>query len=209
MIENGLPHTATATRGVQGTTANSSLEWTQSNTSDVLTIGIGGGTDIGTVHQGITTDGTYYYGFDTGAIKKFDLSWNLLLTNASASTDVGVNHLGDGCYYDGKLYVACVNWSGCPSTWDSGRIGVWNALDLSFVKYVDVSSHNFDPSGCCIDTDDNILWVSGYCGAGTICKYDLADIAAGTATYLGSITPSPATSYIQGIEYNGGALYFV
>ncbi len=165
-------------------------------------------------NQGIAFDGTYYYAFNTGSIYKYNSSWGYVASNTNVGTQAGVNHLGDGDYYnDGthqRLYVVGMNSGTCsPPGWSDSRIAVFNASDLSFVEYIDISAQNFDAGGgCAVDTDDNVLWVTSWCGGGTIYKYKLSDMINGTATYLGSITPSPATSYSQGIAYYSGNLYF-
>jgi hypothetical protein len=161
----------------------------------------GGGIDTG-LNQGIANDGTYNYGITTTGVYKYDANWGQIAANQKAGAQVGVNHLGDGCVYNGVLYVAACDWAGCGS-WGNSRIGKWNTSDLSYIGYVDISAQNFDAAGCSIDTTDGYLWVCSFCNAdGTYYKYNLSDLS-----YVGSITPSPAFTYVQGIEYYGGHLF--
>ena len=152
--------------------------------------------------EGICTDGTYYYGFGVTAIYKYDSDWNLIASNTSAGSQVGVGHIGDGDAYNGVLYAACCDTaSGFPNA----RIGKWHASDLSFIGYTSIEAQfngYRDPSGCCVDVTNNRLWVCSFWTGASISYYNLSTLA-----YIGSITPSPATSYLQGIAFYNNSLY--
>lgn len=156
--------------------------------------------DIG-CHQGITTDGTYYYAFHTDRIKKYDLNWNLVSENTNAATQVGVGHIGDGFVYGGVIYSACENWSGCEAgQFTNMRIGKWNASDLSYIGFVDVSAQGKEVSSCC--TDGTYVYVSSYCDGTKIWKYNLSNLA-----YVGSVNLPTPKSLIQGISYKNNRYY--
>jgi hypothetical protein len=162
---------------------------------------VGGGVDAG-LTQGIANDGTYNYGISNTAIYKYDADWNEIAANTNAGTQVGVGHLGDGCVYNGVLYIAACDWASCGD-WSNSRIGEWNTSDLSFKGYIDISAQHFDAAGCSVDTADGYLWVCSYCNAvGTYYAYKLSDFS-----YAGSMSPSPSFNCVQGIEYFGGSLF--
>jgi hypothetical protein len=152
--------------------------------------------------QGIAYDGTYRYIFETTAIRKLNNSYVLIDSNINAAKNAGVNHLGDGCYYDGRLYVACCNFSSCAQ-WDSGRIGIWStASGLPFIKFIDISEQAFDPSGITIDAATGYAYVSSYC-SNVVHKYDVNNGWA----HVGTIIPTPAFTLTQGIAYDNNHLY--
>jgi hypothetical protein len=162
---------------------------------------VGGGVDSG-LTEGIANDGTYNYGISATAIYKYDANWIEISANTNAGSQVGVGHLGDGCVYNGVLYIAACNWASCDN-WSNSRIGEWNASDLSFKGYIDISAQHFDAAGCSVDTADGYLWVCSYCNAiGTYYMYNLSDFS-----YAGSISPSPSFNCVQGIEYFGSYLF--
>jgi hypothetical protein len=153
-----------------------------------------------TGHQGIAFDGTYYYGVDTTGIYKYDINWNLITQNTSAASNAGVDHLGDGDYYNGLLYVAGENFTSC-ATFSNQRIAIFNASDLSYVTYHDISAQGAEIAGCAVDADDGVIWTACYCD-GVLRKYNLSTFA-----YISSITPSPAISNVQGVAYYNSNLY--
>ena len=165
---------------------------------------VGGGIDTG-LSQGVANDGTYNYGISTTALFKYDSMWNQIEANPNAATQLGVNHLGDGCCYNGLIYVAgenVVQGSTCANHgWNSSRIGIFNASNLSYVGHVDISAQDFDPGGCGVDAAGGVLWVNSYC-TGTCYKYNLSDFS-----YLGSVIPNPPLPEMQGIKYYGDYLW--
>jgi hypothetical protein len=84
-------------------------------------------------------------------------------------------------------------------------IGIWDT-NLNFVRSIDISAQyhgTTDPSSLGIDVDHGIIYVSSYWIDGNVIhKYRLSDFA-----HLGSIVPSPATSYIQSVKYYQNHLY--
>ena len=165
---------------------------------------VGGGIDTG-LTQGIANDGIYNYGISTTALYKYDAAWNQIGANTNAGTQLGVNHLADGCCYNGMIYVAACNYtpgSSCADKeWNNSRIGIFNASDLRYVGYADISAQKFDAGGCGVDVTDGYLWVCSYCN-GTCYKYNLSNFS-----FVGSMIPSPSLPNMQGIEPYGGYLF--
>lgn len=153
-------------------------------------------------HNGIMTDGTNFYACGDPQIKKFDASWSLLATNDSAAADAGVQHLGDGQYYNGFLYIAAENYSS-PVSYDHQRIAKYNASDLSLVTTYDISAQGYEISGLAIDPIAGIIYVSSYVQSDRVAKYSLSS----PGTYLGDILLSQTITQSQCIAYKNGRLY--
>lgn len=158
--------------------------------------------DIG-AHQGIAVGGDNRFLIHTNWIKKTDSSWTVLLENSDVCAECGVAHLGDGAYYDGKIYIAACDWTACPSDWSNSRIAIWDAEDLSFIESHDISTEDFDASGLCVDEANDLIWMTRFCGDGTlIYKYKLSDFS-----YVGSLTLGTAIPSAQGITLHGSYLH--
>ena len=151
-------------------------------------------------HQGITTDGEYFYGFDTNAIRKFDRDWNLLDENHVAASSAGVGHIGDGEYYDGKLYVVAENYT-TPEIFDSTRFAIFDADTLDFIEFIPITTGH-EVSGLSIDVPRNTIYVSSYGVGPAIYKYRLSDFA-----YLGMIPLYVPIQNIQSIAYKDDFFY--
>ncbi len=91
--------------------------------------------------QGITTDGTYFYG--TGCIKY--LNYNAIVKISAATGEIvqindmclpenvvrmGYSHLGDCSYYNGKIYAACEAFF-----FKDPAVMVFEAETLGFIGY--------------------------------------------------------------------------
>ena len=91
--------------------------------------------------QGITTDGTYFYG--TGCVKY--LNYNAIVKIDAATGEIvkindmclpagvvekGYSHLGDCAYHDGKIYAACEAFF-----FREPAIMVFDAGTLEFIEY--------------------------------------------------------------------------
>ena len=156
-------------------------------------------------HQGIATDGTYYYGIDTQAIRKFDLDWNLISENNNAGIQVNLNHIGDGFVYDNVLYIPCENVNVLNlRDYDSTSIAKFNTSDLSLISVTEVDSDGTEISGIGLDVDNSIIYaVNGV--EQKIVKFQLSNF-----TKIESIQLSERVLLsIQGITYNSenGYLY--
>lgn len=151
--------------------------------------------------QGVATDGTYLYTFGTNHIKKYDMDWNLIKSNPNAGAQSNKNHLGDGVYYNNKLYVATMNIiGGCNS--NSYAISIWDSSDLSYVGTIDISAQNFHVSG--IFADLNTLYIISFCDGTKILKYDRSNYS-----YIGSISLNPTLANIQGITIGLDGYFYI
>ena len=143
--------------------------------------------------QGIATNGAGFYLISRSSIEKYNNSWMQTAADRDAGTEAGVNHLGDGAFCNGKLYVAALRWND-ESHWGDARIAVWNA-DLTFDAYHSVSNQSFDPSGLAIDAPNDIIFVSSFHTNDKVWKYRLSDYS-----YAGQVTLETASPHTQGIQ---------
>jgi len=156
-------------------------------------------------HQGVASGGGYNFIFYTGSITRFDKSWN-----ATGTIDHPVGwwngfiepHLGDGCYYDGKLYVVAENYPAVSFQ----QIIVYDAVTMQYLTKFwthqphEVSSVTVADLG---DGNGPVLVVSSYFDSNKLFRYDLTD-----GTYLGTLPMSPAPALgIQGVASHDGMLY--
>ena len=154
-------------------------------------------------HQGVAFGNGYYYIFHTTWITRYDGSWTATGTNAYA---VGwwngfiQPHLGDGCYYDGKLYVVAENYP----TVSSQQIMVFDANSMTFTTRYPIFGIPEVSSVTVADLGDGpLLVVSSYWDRTRLYKYRMSDGAS-----LGQIPLSPAPAAgIQGLTYHDGLFY--
>ena len=132
--------------------------------------------DLG-AHQGVDWDGTHYYVFDSATIRKYDVSWAPVAENAAALTGLpaNLNHLGDGCVYQGVLYVPAEQYDG-SCVYSDPVIARYDAATLALVDYVDVSAQGSEVSSCAVDPLTGSLFVASYCQP-RIEEYDLGTLA--------------------------------
>lgn len=105
-------------------------------------------------HEGVAADGTYYYGFDDAAIRKFDSSWSLVTENTSLGTGAGnpgIDALGGGDVHGGKLYVAAAAGA-------TQYLAVYSASDLSFIEAFDIQSFASGAADMFYNTEDDLLY---------------------------------------------------
>ncbi|MEA2098390.1 MAG: hypothetical protein U9P70_04955 [Patescibacteria group bacterium] len=175
-------------------------EMEKKNTDTITLIEIEISPNVG-VHQGIATDGNYFYLFHTDFIKKTDGNWNEIDINKKVLSEIdsGMNHLGDGDYYDGKLYIPVEYWDNRDDFY-SQHIAIWNATDLSYIGKYDISAQKHEVAG--IVVDNNQAFVVSYYNGSAIWKYDLPDFS-----YAGHIPLSEDIENIQGITTDKNYLY--
>ena len=161
------------TNGNDGTvTGNCLLTWEEDATV---------GTDLN-MHDGFcvaTIDGVDYFYLSGNSshpqsIKKYDTSWNVLVTNTSIDTDVGLDgssppagfafSVSDIDIYDGKIYAACGYYK-AGEVIQSPRFGVWNADDLSFREKHDIAE-TFVYSSVTVDGANDRMYLPEYLTAG-------------------------------------------
>jgi len=155
-------------------------------------------------HQGVAVSPDHYYTFHTNRIDKYDRDWNLISQNTDPFNGLSdVNHVGDGDYYDGKLYVPVCHWDASTETSSNKHIVVYDADTLSMIE-----AHPIDeppnPSSITIDPDDGWILISSYESGGSdkVYKYSLSDFS-----YLGYIQLPQAIVYTNGIAYKDGYIY--
>ena len=158
-------------------------------------------------HQGYATDGTNHYTFDTQRIEKrlADANWTCVLSNTAPLAGIpGVNHLGDGAYYNGRIYIVAENWGGCGN-YHYQNILVFDSDTLARLEVHDVSAQGNEVSGLVVVPDqgtNGIIYVTSYCDGSKIFKYDLATFA-----YLGNLPLRKPIPWLQGIAYHDGMFY--
>ncbi len=143
-------------------------------------------------HQGnaINDDATIAYAFDTLRIDRLQRSdYSLLTTNTSpldASMPSPVNHIGDGDFYNGKLYLPMEKWVSCADNTDH-IVGVYDGTTLAFEEFWDLDTLNsgVNHSGAGLQIvpehgENGIVYIVSFCDQ-KIYMYDLA----APHTYLG------------------------
>ncbi|MNF66769.1 hypothetical protein D3C84_485660 [compost metagenome] len=139
----------------------------------------------------------------TNRLTKYNFAYSIVIANNPnplSGIPGGVDHVGDGCYLNGFLYLPLENGSLAPTTLSAQKIGKYDAMTLNLVTTYDVSAQN--PSGASITTDGSILYMFEYYGSGNrILKYSL------TGAYLGSITIANPLPFVQGASYYNGLFY--
>lgn len=157
-----------------------------------------------TAHQGVCSDGSFYYVVDTNRISKYDLSWTLVASNANPVGDVGdgTNHCGDPDIHDGILYVPVQIYTS-ETVFSSQRVSLFRADTLAYVSSYDVSAQGAEVAGICIDADAGHLYTVSYTSAGFRAKkYSLA-----TMEFIESIAGSATSTYVQGMTKFRGQFY--
>jgi hypothetical protein len=158
-------------------------------------------------HQGYAFDGTNHYTFDNHTIYVWsnDLSWTSIASNTSVFTGTsGINHLGDGDYYNGQLYVVGEYWNGCGSYTNQSLL-TFDAGTLQRLSVHNVSADAHEVSGLAVapaDGANGIIYVTSYCDGSKIWEYDLSSFAL-----LGTLPLSQNLPAIQGITWAGQLFY--
>jgi hypothetical protein len=159
-------------------------------------------------HQGYATDGTNHFIFDTTRIFKRanDDNWTVLRANIQPFIGLTnlVTHLGDGDYYDGKLYVVGEVWRGCGNV-SNQSILVFDANTLERLDVISVSNQNHEVSGLVVVPEhgkNGVIYVTSFCDGTKIFRYDLK-----TFKFLGARVLQPAIPQIQGITYHSNVFY--
>ena len=159
---------------------------------------------VGGYVQGVATDGTNYYVFNTARILKYDGNFSNTAQNNSPLL-AGYSHLGAGTYYNGQLYVPMEIWAGCGKS-TNASIAIFNASDLSFSSVVVVSNYQAEISAISIAPSlgtNGVLFASDFC-VGSLNEYDLSTFGS-----LGRLNYTGGDNFyaIQGIGYINGLIY--
>ncbi|MGA2555963.1 MAG: hypothetical protein ABSG04_06785 [Verrucomicrobiota bacterium] len=158
-------------------------------------------------HQGYATDGTNHFTFDNQVIYKWqgDQKWTSMMSNNAPFAGLtGLNHFGDGDYFEGKLYIVAELWASCAN-FTNQSILVFDAASLARLEVHNVAAQGHEVAGLAIAPDDGprgIIYVASYCDGSRIFKYDLR-----TFEYLGPLPLSRPLSNLQGVAWHGGRFY--
>lgn len=162
-------------------------------------------------HQGYTYDpvNNKHYTIDTDRIDKRadDGSWTVEANNTTPFSGVAtVNHLGDGHYYNGLLYVPMEFWGGSCGSFSDMKLAIFDADTLTRISVTDISAQGHEVSGCVVvphHGSNGIIYVTSFCDDTQIFKYDLSDMS-----YLGALTLSGDTvDRLQGIAFRDNQFY--
>ena len=158
-------------------------------------------------HQGYATDGTNHYTFDNHAIYKWrdDSSWSLVASNMAPFAGVaGLDHFGDGDYFEGKLYIVAEAWANCTN-YTNQSILVFDAPSLARLEVHNVSAQRHEVAGLAVAPPDGlngVIYVASFCDGSKLFKYDLR-----TFDYLGPFPLSRALSSLQGVAWHDGRFF--
>jgi hypothetical protein len=152
-------------------------------------------------HQGIAVGPDYYYVIHTTSIDRYTHSWVATGTNEDPmeGLDLEQAHLGDGCYYQGKLYIPAENW---PTVSDQ-HILVYDAGTLERLKSIPTNkTHEVSSITVAqIDGADRLV-ISSYLDSSRLFLYEL------DGTFYRELPLTPMVPYgIQGVAYRDGRLY--
>jgi len=155
------------------------------------------GTDLD-AEQGICTDGNNLFITSINRLLKYGMSGGAKLGDVDVfNGDSDVDHTGDCCYYDSKIYITCTNY---PSS-TVRRVYVYNISDLSFVAKYDITdnpSSGIEISG--ISHDGSNFWIVTYENSQTrIYKYNNSFVYQNETHTFGDIKQA------QGITFNSNA----
>ncbi len=148
-----------------------------------------------TPDQGITRDANYWIEFNTGSIKKYDLSGNLVAENTNPFTGITptMTHLGDGELYNGVIYVGMSDWaSGSASNF---ALAKYNLSDLSLISYANINTQK-TTAGVCLSKDKTEIYAVSY-NSGSQDRIERFN--ANTLASLGHIQLSQSINKMQGI----------
>ena len=157
-------------------------------------------------HQGYATDGTNHYTFDNQAIYRWNgADWALTASNASVFQGAAwLNHLGDGDYYNGEIYVVAEFWSSCGNYTNQSLL-TFDAATLQLLSVHNVAADGHEVSGLAVapgDGPNGTIYVTSYCDGSKIWEYDLSTFAL-----IGTLSLSQPILYIQGITWADGKFY--
>jgi hypothetical protein len=160
-------------------------------------------TDYVGAHQGVATDGTYFYtsgGVLSGEpanleLYKFDLDWNLITKRDTTSDNpTGKTQINHIYLKDGVLYIGA-NQVGNEATW----IMEYNASDLTPITYHELGNHGRS-EGCAFHDG----WWVVYSYKRYTSKFDTSWVHQ--ADYNLTFTITPVNGY-QGIAWIGDYIY--
>lgn len=154
----------------------------------------------GDPHQGIAFNGTFFIGFDTTVLYKYDTSFTTVATLASvpdacaAAGLAGITRISDGCIVGDKIYGACDDAS-------NSYIVVFNLSDLSVDSYY---AHPHPGWSASTGTDGTLLYGCRYTGGTSeIRSWTVAGVVQPTITLPANVP------LCQGVTYDDDLNEFI
>lgn len=119
-----------------------------------------------TAQQGYAADGHLHYIFGTKAITAYDANWNNVWENRTpfAGLPEGVQHVGDGEYYDGKLYAPVESFHSCTQ-FSVQTLAVYSATHGRLLGYHDLSAARQEISSVTIQQSGGSIYLTSFCQA--------------------------------------------
>ncbi|MGE5111652.1 MAG: hypothetical protein ACM3JB_12385 [Acidobacteriaceae bacterium] len=155
-------------------------------------------------HQGYATDGISHFLFDTHRIlrRADDATWHITGVNDSPFEGLsGYDHIGDGDYFEGKLYAPAERYINCGTDHANPAIFIFDAETLVRRQVVPLQGTE-EVSGIAVLQEARELWVSSYCDGSRIWVYDVDTFAF--KRYVGL---HPLLSAVQGLAYRAPYFY--
>jgi hypothetical protein len=180
--------------------ANGIADLVMSIQQDAVEIGVSPNVSA---HQGVAVSDENNFVFHTTWISRYTKSW--VATGTNLHPFEGLNgftrpHLGDGCYYDGKLYVVAENWPAVTNQ----HILVFDAATLERLDAIP-TGRTHETAGVCVapGSDGTVsLWIASYLDSRYLFEYKL------DGSYVGALPMSPVPRRgIQGIGYGNDRFY--
>jgi len=149
-------------------------------------------------HQGLAVSNEYIYTFDTETIYKRDKDSYVIISQNDAPFEPipNINHLGDGCYLNGKIYLCALKKDG--DVYTDNTILIYNADTLALENYTSLSE-TFDIAG--LGTDGQYLYAVSYAVTTKLWKYTLQ------GNFVESITLNKTLVHAQGVSILNGEAY--
>ncbi len=154
-------------------------------------------------HQGYATDGTSHFLFDTHRILKRadDATWHITGVNDTPFAGLtGFDHIGDGDYFEGKLYAPVEHYTSCTND-SNPAVFVFDAATLVRTQVIDLPVAQ-EVSGMAVLPESRELWVSSYCDGSQLWVYDVD-----TFELKRTVSLYPGLNNVQGLAYRSGNFY--
>lgn len=170
--------------------------------------------------QGVTTDGTNWYFSGTNALEKTNGSFDPqllvnpaipdILKNPSQYSDIGLNHIGDIDYADGKLYISLDTSNRSPTTNGKYERPVFAIYDAKTLTYLGQAFALKPPHGThdvaswvAVDAKNGVGYGMAYENATELAVYNLSDWS-----FQKYIPLSQTIDQAQGGKIFNGWMYF-
>lgn len=155
------------------------------------------------VHQGYATDGRRHYLINTDKIYKYDANWNCIDSNTTPfAGDALLDHMGDGAYANGKLYIPAERfYSGPVSRQTILVFDTTSGLPLSSTNDVSASVPAGEELGA-MEVAGNTIWTASYTNGTLFRKFSRKSFG-----YIGSFTLLQNIPLVQGIAQKAGVMY--